>query len=350
MWTQESRGKLRLYERYIDLDGNEHKVSVPLASNSARDYKEAVSQLMLKIADQEKATDEIRFDDIVKKFMERDLKPSTRQSYRSMFRQLSAIFGNPYLSRMTNAYIRRQLSECDLSTKRKNAAITILKALHRFAIEYGYNAEVITLRPFRERDHPEDISGKYLEADELKAVLDQLYGMDYYFTKFLALTGCRFGEASALTMSDYDGKYITINKTVWHGVAQDTKTESSERKLYVQSELKQLLDEYLPYRKTLMMARGCRTDLLFFNKVGTYLVNCHYNEHLQKVECSKRLHAHIFRHTHASLLAEAGYSLEDVSNRLGHSDSKITRKIYLHITKKMKERAEQKLDRITLIM
>ena len=48
MWTQKTRGKLRLYERYVDLDGNEHKVSVPLASNSARDYKEAVSNLMLK--------------------------------------------------------------------------------------------------------------------------------------------------------------------------------------------------------------------------------------------------------------------------------------------------------------
>ena len=306
---------------------------------------------MLKIADQERSTDEIRLSEAMKQFMNREtIKESTRKSYKSVSKRLTEIFGDPYLSRLTSAYIKRQLSESDLSIKRKNMAITVLKALLRYANEYGYRAEPIAIRPFKDQNRPDDISDKYLEASELKNVLDQMIGVDYYFSKFLALTGCRFGEAAALLISDYDGRYITINKTVWHGNIQTAKTEASERKIYVQTELKKLLSEYLSFRNTLLMARGVRTELLFFNRVGTYINNGHYNEHLQKLQCDKPLHAHIFRHTHASLLAEAGYSLEAVSRRLGHSDSEITKKIYLHITEKIKERDEAQLDRITLIM
>ena len=173
MWTQESRGKLRLYERYTDLDGNDHKISVPLASNSARDYKEAVSKLMLKIADQERSTDEIRLSEAMKQFMNREtIKESTRKSYKSVSKRLTEIFGDPYLSRLTSAYIKRQLSESDLSIKRKNMAITVLKALLRYANEYGYRAEPIAIRPFKDQNRPDDISDKYLEASELKNVLD----------------------------------------------------------------------------------------------------------------------------------------------------------------------------------
>jgi len=350
MWTQESRGKLRLYERYTDPDGNDHKISVPLASNSARDYKEAVSKLMLKIADQEKGSDQIRLHSIIVKYLDRpDLKNSTKNSYQSLFGKIEDIFGNPYLSAMNNATVKRKLSESDLSIPRKNQAIKMIKSLQRYAVEYGYTSEVVSIRPFKGLQNRDNIEDKYLNTEELQNVLSQLVAMDYYLAKFLALTGCRFGEAAALTLPDYDGKYINISKTMWRGSIQTAKTETSERQIYVQTELRKLLAEYLPFRNTLLMARGVRTELLFFSASGTPLNNSLFNHHLQSIESNKPLHAHIFRHTHASLLAEAGYSLEAVSRRLGHSDSDITKKIYLHVTEKMKEREEAQLDRIRLI-
>lgn len=350
MWKQETRGKLRLYERYTDLDGNDHKISVPLASNSARDYKEAVSNLMLKIADQERGSDQIRLHSIIVKYLDRpDLKASTINNYQYLFGKIEAIFGNPYLSTMNNAMVKRKLSESDLSISRRNQAIKVIKSLQRYAVEYGYTSEVVSVRPFKGSQSRDNIEDKYLNADELQSVLNQLVAMDYYLAKFLALTGCRFGEAAALTLSDYDGKYISISKTMWHNAPQAAKTETSERQIYVQTELRKLLAEYLPFRNTLLMARGVRTDLLFFGKHGTPADNNLFNRHLQSIESNKPLHAHIFRHTHASLLAEAGYSLEAVSRRLGHSNSDITKKIYLHVTEKMKEREEAQLDRIRLI-
>ncbi|HJF84281.1 MAG TPA: tyrosine-type recombinase/integrase [Megamonas hypermegale] len=61
-----------------------------------------------------------------------------------------------------------------------------------------------------------------------------------------------------------------------------------------------------------------------------------------KAGIKKNIHPHIFRHTHASLLAEAGTQLEVISQRLGHSSSNITRKIYLHITQNLEQKSIEK--------
>ncbi len=45
---------------------------------------------------------------------------------------------------------------------------------------------------------------------------------------------------------------------------------------------------------------------------------------------------HGLRHTHCSLLFEAGASIKEVQERLGHTDVKTTMDIYTHVTKKTK--------------
>lgn len=53
---------------------------------------------------------------------------------------------------------------------------------------------------------------------------------------------------------------------------------------------------------------------------------------------------HSLRHTHTSLLAEAGVGLEEIMQRLGHIDDDTTRRVYLHVTKQMKKEAAKKFD------
>nr|WP_275403075.1 tyrosine-type recombinase/integrase [Sporosarcina limicola] len=48
---------------------------------------------------------------------------------------------------------------------------------------------------------------------------------------------------------------------------------------------------------------------------------------------------HGLRHTHCSLLFEAGASLKQVQDRLGHTDAQTTLNIYTHVTQKAKEEA-----------
>ncbi|MFJ6958897.1 MAG: tyrosine-type recombinase/integrase [Ligilactobacillus ruminis] len=51
---------------------------------------------------------------------------------------------------------------------------------------------------------------------------------------------------------------------------------------------------------------------------------------------------HGFRHTHASLLFEAGATIKEVQTRLGHSSSKTTLDIYIHVTQSKKQEVAQK--------
>jgi len=52
------------------------------------------------------------------------------------------------------------------------------------------------------------------------------------------------------------------------------------------------------------------------------------------------------RHTHCSLLAEAGASLEQIMERLGHGDDDITKRVYLHVTKPQKKEASHKFSEL----
>ena len=56
----------------------------------------------------------------------------------------------------------------------------------------------------------------------------------------------------------------------------------------------------------------------------------------------KEITPHGFRHTHCSLLFEAGASIKEVQERLGHADIQTTMNIYAHVTEKKKEETAQK--------
>ncbi|GGI66287.1 site-specific integrase [Enterococcus alcedinis] len=55
-----------------------------------------------------------------------------------------------------------------------------------------------------------------------------------------------------------------------------------------------------------------------------------------------RITPHHFRHTHASLLLQAGIPIKEVSERLGHKDITITLEIYSHVMPEEKEKTATK--------
>ncbi|WP_112179753.1 tyrosine-type recombinase/integrase [Paraliobacillus zengyii] len=63
---------------------------------------------------------------------------------------------------------------------------------------------------------------------------------------------------------------------------------------------------------------------------------------LKRAGLNEKLTPHSLRHTQTSLLAEAKVSLEQIMDRLGHSDDHTTKNIYLHVTKELKKDASQK--------
>jgi len=67
---------------------------------------------------------------------------------------------------------------------------------------------------------------------------------------------------------------------------------------------------------------------------------------LDKTELNSNIKPHSLRHTHTSLLAEAGVGLEEIMDRLGHQDDDVTRKVYLHVTTDMKTEAADKFSEL----
>lgn len=60
-------------------------------------------------------------------------------------------------------------------------------------------------------------------------------------------------------------------------------------------------------------------------------------------DINKQFRTYILRHTHISLLAEAGVDLNFIMNRVGHKNSDTTTKIYLHVTSGMRANASEKM-------
>jgi integrase len=61
---------------------------------------------------------------------------------------------------------------------------------------------------------------------------------------------------------------------------------------------------------------------------------------------NETLTPHSLRHTHTSLLAEAGVGIHEIMERLGHQNDEITKRVYLHITKTMKKEASKKFSEL----
>lgn len=352
MWVEKTKNGLRLCERFTGPDGKQHRASVPLPKNTAQARKAAAADLLAKINDSQTLASSRTLCGLIEEYLIRiNVKETSRATYKHGLESVAEILGDVLVDRLTVPYIKRTLSESGKKPKTLNHLINIFNTFLKWAAEYGYISEPLHVSRFPDKDPRRDPSLEYLERDELADVLRQLEGSQYYFAcKFLALTGCRVGELSALTPEDIDGRYIHINKT-WSQAGGITapKTASSVREIFITPELADLLRTFKEWRLLYIMAHKIRPQTLFFSSWGGPMTSFRLGQVLSGLESPKHLHPHIFRHTHVSLLAEQGVSLETIARRLGHTTSKTTREIYFHVTEKLKARDEEILARVNII-
>lgn len=212
----------------------------------------------------------------------------------------------------------------------------------------------------------DNIAEKYLEHHELDDFFDKLnyYGLELDKERFylLAFTGMRSGELCALQKQDLDFKNntIDINKTIYNEANNmreyeltPPKTVGSIRVIDVEKPIMDMLKRLV--RKNDEHKMECRTlmddyhdkDFVFQRKNGypyspAYLLK-RMNRIVDRTEIEKKATPHIFRHTHISMMAEAGIDLPTIMKRVGHEDVDTTMKIYTHVTEKMKKDAAVKI-------
>ena len=187
------------------------------------------------------------------------------------------------------------------------------------------NIEANELRPVMVKDSFKDLptskSNRFVML--LKMVLNWAYKMDY------------------------------IEKDIAPKLSVQVKPESKKKDIsqkYLEpDEVEKVLDYMKRYRRFGLGISDC--DLLLCNSLGEPILISTVNSHLHKAEdlVHKNLTSHIFRHTHISMLAASGLSLDAISRRVGHKNPNITRNIYLHVTSKQKEQDNAAIKKIRLL-
>ena len=371
MWIQRTEGrKPRLMERYTDqMTGKQKIASVTIEQDTTRGRKKAEADLAEKlyklINTPVVKTEDITLKDICDEYLSnlrsRNRKQSTILRCETQFRQFQSIFGADTLADQINARtINQALDSSDKTNAWKNEAHKRLKALFRFAHRRDLVKDIgwiDKLEPYPEQTKREKVADKYLEQDELRAVLDAMK-LDYWknMTSFLALSGLRVGEAIALDLEDIDmeNRLIHVTKTFSLTSKQTTtpKTFDSTRDVYMQDQLYKLCHQMRSESLRLAVLFGFRDRAFIRQGDGERAKYDNFRQYFGDV-CEKvlgrRCTPHILRHTMTSLFAEQGIPLEVIQHRLGHSDSDTTREIYLHITEKRKQMEHELIKNIAII-
>ena len=372
MWIEKlNNGRYRYADRYKDLrTGKLKKISIVLDGRSARVQRLASSELNRMIRERQseitsKADAEMTLGALAEKYkayQSKTVKQSTARRNAYACDTLCKLLGSDTIvSKLSAKYIKNKFINSGRSNSTLNEDRRRLFAMLRWGFDNDYVADVTYLRkikPFKaEMRHKDKIEDKFLEREELAELIDNI-SLDHWkrLTEFLALSGLRFGEAAALTESDINinGRTINVDKTYDYINKTTTtpKTAASARIIHMQDELCALCKSIRANNKAAKRIGGFETDLYFFNAdTGLNLELPAYNKalrHASKHMC-KHVTAHVLRHTHTSLLAESGMSVDAIARRLGHENSKITRDIYLHVTKRQQYRENKQLDSINLL-
>ena len=372
MWTEPlSNGKFKFVERYEDpLTGEMKKVSITLDRDTTSSRKVAQATLADKIqAKLDKLSltvkkDDLRLSDLVERYrksQELSMRKSTCQRNYHAENVLLQILGESTLvSRLTASYIKDKIWAHDKKAGTYNEHIKRFKAL----IRWGYENELIDdirylerVKNMEDKKKKERLQDKYLESYELKKLLSAMTVQKWeYLAELTALSGMRCGEALALNRSDIDfkGKNINIDKNYDYvnDITTLPKTKCSDRDVFMQPELEILCRKIYAYYQMQQSNYGYQTDLFMSDINGDHLQYDAYNKYLREVSMrvlGRKVTTHIMRHTHVSLMAEAGVPLDIIARRLGHENSDITKRIYLHITERMKERDRERLQSVRLL-
>lgn len=254
---------------------------------------------------------------------------------------------------------RAKLNAAPMKASTKNGAYREIRALFNFAVERRIieQSPVKSIKPFRDaykeasavkiRYYTKDEFSRYIAAAKKEAEeKDDLRAWGLYVFFMLAYyTGGRKGELNALRWSDLDGDRLWIRRSItqkikgqgW--VETPPKNESSVRRIQIPAKLKEALSAH---RSRQQRSEIFDPSIIFIcgglrPLPDTVIENA--NQRFSEAAGVKHITIHEFRHSHASLLCNAGINVKEVARRLGHSDAEITLKTYAHLYPAEEERA-----------
>ena len=238
----------------------------------------------------------------------------------------------------------------------------VVISINKRILKYAVNLQLISVNPADNVIVPKVKNArkekiKYFDNSQLKQFKDYVNGLSdtfrncYYKTLYLTLlaTGLRIGEAVALEWSDIDldNGVIDVNKTYVEKekTVNDPKSKAGKRKIPIDRNTVLMLRLYKVRQHQCFIEHGYggkMAEHVFSNGLSAYptVVGLQYvlTKHLEEAGLP-RFTFHAFRHTHASLLLNAGISYKELQHRLGHSTLAMTMDTYSHLSKEKEKEA-----------
>ena len=364
MWIEELKnGKFKVVERYMDPMTEKYKrISVTIDKNTRATRKAAEEELRRKIdeATLARISQEITLKELTALYIEQKKQRAKMQTWMRdelMCNIVIKILGEDvYVSKLTARYVSEKINGSGKPVVTLNTYYSHFKRLMRWAYKADYVEDISFLDKLQipqDRDKKERIEDKFLESSELAALLDGMKIRRWkLLTEFLALSGLRIGEALALNNEDVTD-VIVVNKTfdpMNKRISDNPKTADSNREVYIQPELAEVVRQIRTYFLTDQLKHNYRSNLFFSSQLEDgYAAYLKYLKDTSETVIHHKITPHALRHTHVSLLAENGVPLEMIARRVGHKDSRITRQIYFHVTEKQREKDNEMLKNIKIL-
>ncbi|WP_158232818.1 site-specific integrase [Sporosarcina sp. P17b] len=279
------------------------------------------------------------------------------------------LIGMLQINDIQNFLVERR--DTDISKNHIAGTRTALNLMFEFAFKNGYVEKNIVKDTVIPKANKKSLQmrnskKKYLEKDEIRNFLVGVKSSGRRNAYSLALTmlstGLRVGEVLALTWNDIDldKHMLVVNKTLFEKSADEggfefvpPKTEDSNRTVSFNKDLAEELKKMkVQYNKEKLI--GLRDpksewcDLVFTGRseqpVRAVTIGAVFNKIYKAYGIKDVSGTHILRHTHITMLVEAGVDLPVIMERVGHSNINITLDIYTHVTKKMQQNSDDKIN------
>lgn len=291
---------------------------------------------------------------------ERDVKHATYRSYGNTLRRLQDRFGEERITEIAPdeicAYIRA-FERKGYSRDTVQLEISVLRMVFDYAVNHrtesglAYNPALSVKKskglPYRKRPALTEEQERLVRLAAAKQV-----GEWWMLGYFLMYSGCRRGEALALSYSDIDRKrgVITINKKLNYDAVNVpilesfTKTENGMREIPL---LKPLADALPKNRVGLLFPSPKTGDFMTRYELNkTWKQYCMDTGLTEKDENGKTVFPvspHCFRHSFATICFESGIDARSAAAFLGDSVA-VMEKVYVELRSSHKDGAISALD------
>ncbi|APH06545.1 site-specific integrase [Bacillus weihaiensis] len=376
------RGKTWSYKVYLGTDPLTNKRMFD-RKGGFKTQREAKAAARLVEIEKENGTylkeSEIPFEkfaqDWLKTYSRSGVKISSVRAREKEMKHFINVWGHYPISKITKKMYQDRI--IDLSEQYSHNYMDGIHACGRMLFRHAVELGLIKVNPTENFKLPkkqltvEELEKEvesviFLEKEELAHFLNLAHSdgleMDYLIFTLLSYTGLRIGELLSLKWGDFNDKQgtIRVTKTIYNPTNHfkkyqllTPKTKGSIRTIKIDEMIVSLLKKHrLKQNEIKLKNRFVYQDneFIFAREDGhpqlRKVVETRLKRLLKKAKIEKNITPHSFRHTHTSLLIEAGVGIKEIQQRLGHTDINTTMNIYAHMTANMEEKASQQFSKL----